>query len=117
MDVEQGAREMNMAMTVEDVAKLISGAPFPSKQSLAKARAVVEFLGNRAVLTPPEGDMGNPISFPEGFVLVPVEPTEAMLRAGGWVEPPDAHGQEYIEKQGAAQCWKLMMNARPEVKP
>ncbi|WP_019658963.1 hypothetical protein [Stenotrophomonas hibiscicola] len=52
---------------------------------------------------------------PEGYVLVPVEPTEAMLRAGGWVEPPDSHGQEYIEKQGAAQCWKLMMNARPEV--
>ncbi|WP_423173812.1 hypothetical protein [Stenotrophomonas maltophilia] len=52
---------------------------------------------------------------PDGFVLVPVEPTEAMLRAGGWVEPPDAHGQQYIETQGAAQCWKLMMNARPDV--
>ncbi|ARZ74065.1 hypothetical protein CCR98_07735 [Stenotrophomonas sp. WZN-1] len=52
---------------------------------------------------------------PEGYVLVPVEPTEAMLRAGGWVEPPDANGQQCIEKQGAAQCWKLMMNARPEV--
>lgn len=50
-----------------------------------------------------------------GYVLVPVEPTEAMLKAGSWVEPPGAHGQEYIEKQGAAQCWKLMMNARPEV--
>lgn len=52
---------------------------------------------------------------PEGYVLVPVEPTEDMLRAGRWVEPPDAHGQQYIEKQGAAQCWQLMMNARPEV--
>jgi len=31
-------------MQVEKVAKIISGAPFPSKQSLAKARKVVESL-------------------------------------------------------------------------
>lgn len=30
----------------------------------------------------PKGDMGNPISVPDGFVLVPVEPTEAMIDAG-----------------------------------
>ncbi|HDS1550718.1 TPA: hypothetical protein QEK98_002973 [Stenotrophomonas maltophilia] len=77
-------------------ALLVDGLDFIS------ARVAVKVLV--AALTPPEG-----------YVLVPVEPTEAMLMAGGWVEPPDAHGQQYIEAQGAAQCWKLMMNARPEV--
>lgn len=36
--------EMSIAMQVEQVAKIISGAPFPSKSSLAKARKVVERL-------------------------------------------------------------------------
>lgn len=40
--------EVEMAMQVEEVAKLISGAPFPSKVSLTKARRVVEFMHTRA---------------------------------------------------------------------
>lgn len=79
--------------------------PHPSRAGLLNVERVWSLAAlDPAALTPPEG-----------YALVPIEPTEAMLRAGSWVEPPDAHGQEYIEKQGAAQCWKLMMNARPEV--
>lgn len=54
---------------------------------------------------------------PEGYVLVPVEPTREMLRSGAVVEPPDAHGQEYIEMEGAGRCWRLMLAARPKVSP
>lgn len=143
MDVEQRAREMNLAMTVEEVARIISGAPFPSKQSLSKARAVVEFMENRSALTPPEGhvvvtrneagqavsvtrqddegrtlsviaefepvkgDMGNPISVPDGFVLVPVEPTEAMQIA---VEKANS----WLIRYEAPEIWAAMLAARPE---
>lgn len=92
MDVEQRAREMNMAMTVEEVAKIISGAPFPSRKSLEKARTVIEYMSNRAALTPPEG-----------YVLVPVEPTEAMIEASYGHYGPGAY--------------EAMLAARPEVKP
>lgn len=37
-------KEVDMAMLVDGVAKVISGAPFPSKQSLSKARKAVEFV-------------------------------------------------------------------------
>lgn len=37
-------KEVDMAMLVDGVAKVISGAPFPSKQSLTKARKAVEFV-------------------------------------------------------------------------
>jgi hypothetical protein len=36
--------EVKFAMLVDEAAKLISGAPFPSKQSLTKARKVVELI-------------------------------------------------------------------------
>jgi hypothetical protein len=97
MDVEQRAREMSMAMTVGEVAKIISGAPFPSKQSLAKARSVVEFMGNRAALTPPAG-----------FVLVPVEPSPAMIDAPLVMDSPT--------NDGTRRTWAYMLSARPEVK-
>jgi hypothetical protein len=49
---------------------------------------------------------------PEGYVLVPVEPTEAMLRAGlGWREvDPD----EQIRNKEADMCsriWQAMLSA------
>lgn len=50
---------------------------------------------------------------PSGFVLVPVEPTAEMLRAGGCVEPPDSQWQNYIEAKGARLCWALMLTAAP----
>lgn len=44
------------------------------------------------------------LSPPDGYVLVPVEPTEAMLAEGyGWVEGPDLR-EAYID----------MLTARPE---
>lgn len=78
--------------------------PHPSRAGLLHVENVwvLEALDPAVIITP------------DGYVVVPLVPTEVMLKAGSWVEPPDAHGQEYIEKQGAAQCWKLMMNARPE---
>lgn len=118
MDVEQRARELLARCLDEwghpcEAENIREGEDLESYESELRLISQLLYFGmdtadghGRAALTPPEG-----------FVLVPVEPTEAMLRAGGWVEPPDAHGQDYIEKQGAAQCWKLMMDARPEVKP
>lgn len=44
---------------------------------------------------------------PEGYVLVPVEPTEKMLAEGyGWVDGPDLR-EAYID----------MLAARPEISP
>lgn len=44
---------------------------------------------------------------PEGYVLVPVEPTEEMLIAGyGWQS-----AGAYLE-----ESWKAMVDARPEIK-
>ncbi|OWR25640.1 hypothetical protein CEE55_22425 [Stenotrophomonas pavanii] len=61
----------------------------------------------RTALTPPEGDMGNPISVPDGFVLVPVEPTEKMQRAGA--------GITCTNVDEAWEVWHAMLAARPEV--
>lgn len=61
-----------------------------------------------AALTPPEGDMGNPISVPDGFVLVPVDPTEKMQRAGA--------GITCTNVDEAWEVWHAMLAARPEVK-
>lgn len=137
MDVEQRAREMNMAMTIEEVAKIISGAPFPSKQSLSKARAVVEFMDNRAALTQPEGsdqsllelactfetcipflpaagkrNIGKAVAqlrhMGMGYVLVPVEPTEAMIESG-WIAENRTMDPESI--------YSAMLAARPEANP
>lgn len=83
--------ETQIAMQVQEVAKIISGAPFPSKQSLAKARKVVEYLVNRFSLPNPEG-----------WVLMPRVLTEEMLQAG---YPAD----------DAQEGYEAMIAARPEV--
>lgn len=41
--------DVQFAVSVEAVARIISGAPFPSKQSLAKARRVVCLLERKEV--------------------------------------------------------------------
>jgi len=134
MDVEQRAREMSMAMTVEEVAKIISGAPFPSKQSLSKARAVVEFMGNRAALTPPEGSDQSLLELActfetcipflpsagqrnirkavaqlrhmgMGYVLVPMEPTQEMVDQGTQI----THSEDWEVRS----AWKYMLSHRP----
>lgn len=52
---------------------------------------------------------------PEGYVLVPVEPTEAMLDAEyGTAEIHDEYGEDrYVENPEAV--WAAMIAARPEV--
>jgi hypothetical protein len=47
---------------------------------------------------------------PEGYVLVPVEPTRDMLRAPAKIVC--GHRQETI-----AKMYRVMLSARPEVKP
>lgn len=51
---------------------------------------------------------------PEGYVLVPVEPTEAMLDA---VEGACVGGQKSPRHRTSRLRYKAMLSARPEVKP
>lgn len=68
--------------------------------------------------TPPKDDMGNPISVPDGFVLVPVDTTIEKLRAmmdhsfggPGFVVYGTAQSIAEIERRMAP-----MLSARPEV--
>lgn len=107
MDVEQRAREMKMAMTVEEVARIISGAPFPSKQSLSKARAVVEYMGNRAALTPPEG-----------YLLVPVDTFQDLASdAEEYVRSTEFRPSQIENKLSSVREAHDLLAKRPEVKP
>lgn len=65
--------------------------------------------GKPCEYTPPEDDMGNPISVPDGFVLVPVEPTEAMKRAFNGYRP--------VCRASFSCRYEEMLAARPEVTP
>lgn len=100
MDVEQRARELLASVTREmypdDIAKrYVIDKLMADELDLISARAAVRAL--IAALTPPEG-----------YVLVPVEPTKEMLDAGygfedGYPVDPD--------------LYRAMLAARPEVKP
>lgn len=104
-EIEKRARELLAAHLVET--KALWGPPLtdqtfdlglmpPTMQ--ACVRAII------AALTPPEG-----------FVLVPVEPTEAMLDAEyATAEIHDEYGEDrYVEN--AEAVWAAMLAARPEV--
>lgn len=54
---------------------------------------------------------------PEGFVLVPVEPTEAMLAAGGDAEQIHVEWGVDPYVANSVEIWAAMLSARPEVKP
>jgi hypothetical protein len=45
----------------------------------------------------------------DGFVIVPVEPSEAMLDAGWFEVPMDA-----TDKQDVANTWQAMIKAAPD---
>ncbi len=60
-----------------------------------------------------KGDMGNPISVPDGYVLVPVEPTEAMKVAGSMWNTEMDEPPEFL---ALMNIWRDMLAARPEVK-
>ncbi|MHC9014482.1 hypothetical protein [Stenotrophomonas bentonitica] len=55
----------------------------------------------------PQGHARAALTPPEGFVLVPVEPTDAMQRAGAGVVCTDV--------EDIRQAWEAMLAARPEV--
>lgn len=141
MDVEQRARELLASLTREmypdDIAKrYVIDKLMADELDLISARAAVRAI--IAALTPPEGhvvvtrneagqavavtrqdDEGRILSViaefeaPEGYVLVPVEPTEAMKRAGSmWNTEMD----ELPELPVLMNIWKDMLAVRPEVK-
>lgn len=89
MDVEQRARELLAQALRIDVEFLKKYGDMPNMISYSSALPAIV-----AALTPPEG-----------YVLVPVQPTEAMLNEGyGWV---DGTGLEL--------AYMSMLAARPEV--
>lgn len=70
-------------MDVEQRARFESWCPYdPEKNEdglYLWERTRIAWGAWQAALTPPDADMGNPISVPDGFVLVPVEPTPGLL--------------------------------------
>ena len=54
-------------------------------------------------------------SVPEGWKLVPIEPTEKMISEGSCAS--SLPGPHYISEHCAKQCWGYMLAAPPEVKP
>lgn len=52
---------------------------------------------------------------PEGWKLVPIEPTETMISEGSCAS--SLPGPHYISEGCAQQCWKYMLAAAPEAKP
>lgn len=58
---------------------------------------------------------------PDGYVLVPVEPTEAMIEAictehgsGGWPQGYSRYAQ-HLRREHAGEGYRAMLAARPEV--
>lgn len=95
MDVEQRAREL-LAEQIFNAYPESTGKTLVITQLLAdeldliSARVAVKTLV--AALTPPDG-----------YVLVPVQPTPEMMRAGNW-------------RMNHVDQYKAMLAARPEVK-
>ena len=54
-------------------------------------------------------------SVPQGWKLVPIEPTEKMISEGSCAS--SLPGPRYISEGCAQQCWKHMLAAAPEAKP
>ncbi|WP_286075636.1 hypothetical protein [Stenotrophomonas sp. 59] len=65
----------------------------------------------------PEGDMGNPISVPDGFVLVPRYATQEMRSAGNMEMDRVRADPTMTIACVAYYAWEAMLSARPEVKP
>ena len=52
---------------------------------------------------------------PEGWKLVPIDPTEKMINEGSCAS--SLPGPHYISEDCAKQCWEYMLVAAPEAKP
>lgn len=53
---------------------------------------------------------------PEGFVVVPKEPTREMLKAGAWARHSQAcdGGHNIVGREAAEVCWPAMISAAPQ---
>ncbi|MFX1724992.1 hypothetical protein [Stenotrophomonas sp. AS1] len=105
-DIEKRAREKAEAL----IGEVLTAALSAGEITVNQARAVNAAL--EAALAPPEG-----------YVLVPVEPTTAMMEAAGRVVFQEA-GQQWSDSAGFAEgfvvetqrlCHAAMLAARPEV--
>lgn len=124
MDVEQRARELLASCLDEwghpcEAENIREGEDLESYESEFRLISQLLCFGmdtadghGRADLTPPEG-----------FVLVPVEPTEAMIEAictehgsGGWPQGYSRYAQ-HLRREHAGEGYRAMLAARPEVKP
>ena len=54
-------------------------------------------------------------SIPEGWKLVPIEPTEKMVNEGTCAST--LPGPRYIDEECVKQCWEYMLAAAQEAKP
>ena len=62
------------------------------------------------------GESAHPApSIPEGWKLVPIEPTEKMINEGTCAAT--LPGPRYIDSACAKHCWEYMLAAAPEAKP
>ena len=78
-------------------------------------KAVVGALAAYSIpLYPAPGAQPAP-SVPEGWKLVPIEPTEKMINEGTCAAT--LPGPRYIDSACAKQCWEYMLAAAPEAKP
>lgn len=87
---------------VEAVARIWSGAPFPSKRSLEKARAALS-----AAQSAGSGSGAEGCAVPEGWKLVPVKATEEMIAAGRMARMNIEGGY------GGPSSWEAMLDASP----
>lgn len=102
--IEKRARELVMA-EIPNLAKECFGY---QRMTVVNLHVVMRIL--RTALT-----------LPEGYVLVPVEPTEAMIEAictehgsGGWPQGYSRYAQ-HLRREHAGEGYRAMLAARPEV--
>lgn len=98
-DIEKRAREKAEAL----IGEVLTAALSAGEITVNQARAVNAAL--EAALTPPEG-----------YVLVPVEPTEGMVLAAKLFQGDHDNVDNWLEWEGvaAANQYRAMLAARPE---
>lgn len=106
--IEKRARELLAAAYdaegfARHAAKTRGGLKFTAVYEEVVMRALI------AAIMDSESDVGIPISVPEGYALVPVEPTEAMLNSGLFGLEPMLHVSDI------RAIYDDMLSARPEV--
>ena len=89
--------------------------PDPDKRAILQEGPVPQALSGAADLLERlsrERDTG----VPEGFALVPKEPTREMLKAGAWAKHSQAcdGGHNIVGREAAEVCWPAMLSAAPQ---